>query len=140
MQKFQDKYRIETTRAKWWNYSNEGDYFITICTQNREHLFGFIQNGEMILNQYGKILSDCWYDLPNYYSNIVLGEFQIMTNHIHCIVGVDNSKIIISDYTKPICTNDTTDENPDKKIHGVFEFMRALKSFCPEGLMKLEIQ
>ncbi len=75
MQKFQGKYRIETTRAKWWNYSNEGDYFITICTQNREHLFGFIQNGEMILNQYGKILSDCWYDLPNYYSNIVLGEF-----------------------------------------------------------------
>ncbi len=52
-----------------------------------------------------------------------------MPNHIHCIVGVDNSKIIISDYTKPICTNDTTDENPDKKIHGVFEFMRALKSF-----------
>jgi putative transposase len=115
MQKFQGKYRIETARAKWWDYSNEGDYFITICTKNREHLFGYVQDDEMILNEYGKIVSDCWIDLPNHYHNIVLGEFQIMPNHIHCIVGVDNSKIINPD--------------SDKKIHGVFEFMRALKSF-----------
>ncbi len=115
MQKFQGKYRIETARAQWWDYSNEGDYFITICTKNREHLFGYVKDEAMILNEYGKIVSDCWFDLPNHYKNIVLDEFQIMPNHIHCIVGLDNSKII--------------DPDPDEKIHGVFEFMRALKSF-----------
>jgi putative transposase len=67
MQKFQGKYRIETARAKWWDYSNEGDYFITICTKNREHLFGYIQDDEIILNEYGEIVSDCWFDLPNHY-------------------------------------------------------------------------
>ena len=140
MQKFQGKYRIETTRAKWWNYSNEGYYFITICTKNRKHLFGYVKDEEMILNEYGQIVSDCWYDLPNHYRNIILDEFQVMPNHIHCIVGVDNSKIINSDIVetgfKPVCTipvctatNDATNANPEDKIHGVFEFMRALKSF-----------
>lgn len=143
MKKFQGKYRVETARAKWWDYNNEGSYFITICTKNREHIFGYIKDGEMILNEYGKIVSECWFDLPNHYSTIVLGAFQIMPNHIHCIVGVDNSKILISDCIvetgfKPVCTDENPifsneiSDNPDnleKKAHGVFEFMRALKSF-----------
>ena len=150
MQKFQGKYRVETARAKWWDYNNEGSYFITICTKNREHIFGYIKEGEMILNEYGKIVFECWFDLPNHYSNIVLGAFQIMPNHIHCIVGLDNSKISIPDCTvetglKPVCTdensvctdansvfsNEISDitDNPEKKSHGVSEFIRALKSF-----------
>jgi putative transposase len=43
-----------------------------------------------------------------------------MPNHIHCIVGVDNSKII---------NPDSDNVNPNDKIHGVFEFIRALKTF-----------
>jgi putative transposase len=143
MQKFQGKYRVETARAKWWDYNNEGSYFITICTKNREHLFGYIKDGDMILNEYGMIVFDCWFDLPNHYNNIVLGAFQIMPNHIHCIVSVDNSKISIPGCTvetglKPVCTDDNpiiskgisdNSGNLEKKVHGVFEFMRALKSF-----------
>lgn len=151
MTKFQGKYRIESTRANWWNYDNPGDYFITICTKNKDHLFGYIKDGEMILNEYGKIVLDCWLDLPNHYNNIVLGEFQIMPNHIHCIVGINNLKIMIPDSDhadcvetglKPVCTtndfhddiadnfaNNSMNENPIKKNHGVFEFIRALKSF-----------
>ena len=41
-QKFGGKYRIPSARAKWWNYTNDGVYFVTICTQNREHFFGEI--------------------------------------------------------------------------------------------------
>ncbi|WP_163409927.1 transposase [Flavobacterium ajazii] len=141
MVKFQAKYRIESARAKWWSYENPGDYFITICTKNKTHLFGQIKDGEMILNEYGQIVLDCWLDLPNHYNNIILGEFQIMPNHIHCIVGVNDSKIMIPDpdsvetglkpvCTEPVCTADNaTNGNPIKKNHGVFEFIRALKSF-----------
>ncbi|MEW5677166.1 transposase [Flavobacterium enshiense] len=152
MKKFKNKYRIDTARAKWWDYKNEGLYFITICTKNRKHLFGFVKDGEMILNEYGKIVLDCWQDLPNHYPNIVLDEFCIMPNHIHCIVGVDNS--VFSDYSdysnhsvysvetglKPVCTlpvctlpvctlSVCTLSAKEVKIHGVFEFIRALKSF-----------
>ncbi|WP_281239575.1 transposase [Flavobacterium praedii] len=150
MQKFKGKYRIDTARAKWWDYKNEGNYFITICTKNRAHLFGYVNDGEMKLNEYGKIVSDCWYDLPNHYSNIILDEFQIMPNHIHCIVGVDNSNSIFPVETgfKPVCTsndsandsaNDSTDisENKEKKIHGIFEFIRALKTFSSRRINEM---
>jgi putative transposase len=167
MQKFKNKYRINTSRAKWWDYKNEGDYFITICTKNREHLFGYVKDGEMILNEYGKIVSNCWYDLPNHYNNIILDEFQIMPNHIHCIVGVDNSDSVSSVETglKPVCTtNDnpvcTTNDDPvstmndnpvcatnddptnnlenkERKIHGVFEFIRALKTFSSRSINEM---
>ena len=66
MQKFQGKYRVETARAKWWDYSNEGDYFITICTKNREHLFGYVKDEEMILNEYGQIVQAYYIKETNY--------------------------------------------------------------------------
>jgi hypothetical protein len=42
--KFQNKYRILSARAEWWNYGWNAAYFITICTAHREHYFGEIIN------------------------------------------------------------------------------------------------
>jgi hypothetical protein len=50
MEKFRNKYRIASARAQWWDYGRNGLYFITICTANREHYFGKIVNGKMILS------------------------------------------------------------------------------------------
>lgn len=36
-EKYQNKYRIPSTRLQSWDYANEGAYFITICTHNRLH-------------------------------------------------------------------------------------------------------
>jgi putative transposase len=89
-----------------------------------------------------------------HYSNIILDEFQIMPNHIHCIVGVDNSNSIFPVETglKPVCTaidpandsaNDSANDpannlgNKEKKIHGIFEFMRALKTFSSRKINEL---
>ena len=47
--KFQDKYRIDSARA-WWHDYDGGAYFITICTENREHFFGEIEGGVMVLS------------------------------------------------------------------------------------------
>ena len=41
-QKFGGKYRIQSARAQWWDYANNGMYFVTICTQHRKHFFGDI--------------------------------------------------------------------------------------------------
>ena len=116
MDKYQGKYRIETARAKWWNYNNSGKYFITICTKNKSHLFGFVKNGEMILNDYGKIVEKCWFDLPNHYSNVVLDAFQIMPNHIHCIIeSIDliAPESNVETGLKPVCTAiDNSIDNP----------------------------
>ena len=73
-------------RLKGYDYSQEGLYFLTICTQNREHIFGTIENEEMLLNEYGNITRDYWNDIPTHYNNVELDEYIIMPNHLHGIV------------------------------------------------------
>jgi hypothetical protein len=51
MKKFKNKYRIEPARLKNWNYAQSAAYFVTICTANRKHFFGKIENKEMILSE-----------------------------------------------------------------------------------------
>lgn len=45
--KFRGKYRNGTARLQSWDYRSAAAYFITICTKDREHYFGEIQNGKM---------------------------------------------------------------------------------------------
>jgi hypothetical protein len=46
--KFQNKYRIPSARLRNWDYGFNAIYFVTICTQNRKHYFGKIENGVMV--------------------------------------------------------------------------------------------
>jgi len=45
----------KSIRLKDYDYSTPNDYFITICTKDRKCLLGDIIDGEMILNEIGKI-------------------------------------------------------------------------------------
>ncbi len=82
------KHHRRSIRLKGYDYSQSGGYFITICQQNRECLFGNIVEGEMSLNLWGNIVMECWYNLPSHYSNIELDEFIIMPNHLHGIMFI----------------------------------------------------
>ena len=48
---FKNKYRIESTRLKGWDYRNPGYYFVTICTKNRNHYFGAVENDDVTQRQ-----------------------------------------------------------------------------------------
>ncbi len=43
-------------RLKGYDYSHAGAYFITICTQNRACLFGEVMDGQMRLNEAGRMV------------------------------------------------------------------------------------
>ncbi|MFH0780203.1 MAG: transposase [Parcubacteria group bacterium] len=73
-------------RLKYFDYSQSGWYFITICVKDRKECFGEIKNGIMILNEYGKIAEKCWLDIIKHFPNVVLDVFIIMPNHIHGIL------------------------------------------------------
>ncbi|WP_445716046.1 transposase [Flavobacterium sp.] len=90
--KFQNKYRIPFARLQTWDYANNGAYFITICTQNREHFFGQIKNKEMRLSEIGKLAAQFWYEIPNHFPMVELGNFVVMPNHVHGILIIDNSQ------------------------------------------------
>ena len=75
-------------RLKNYNYSQDGYYFVTLCTKNQEEYFGEIKNDEMVLNDSGKITKNCWLDISNHFLNTLLDEFIIMPNHLHGIIIV----------------------------------------------------
>lgn len=88
-EKFQNKYRISSIRAQWWDYGWNGAYFITICTKDRKHYFGEIQNNKMILSEVGIIADLLWHQIPIHHKNVELGDFVVMPNHVHGILIID---------------------------------------------------
>jgi len=68
---------------------------LTICTKNRECLFGEIINGEMILSEYGKIVEKYWIEIPKYYQNVFIDEYIIMPNHVHGIIVIKQDEPIV---------------------------------------------
>jgi len=83
---FKNKYRVESTRLKNWDYSIPGWYFVTVCTNNHETMFGHIKNKKMFLNKIGCKVNECWNEIPNHFANVKLDVFQIMPDHFHGIV------------------------------------------------------
>ena len=80
------KHHRRSVRPQKWDYSSVGPYYVTILTKRMESIFGHIKNGNMILNDIGKIAHRYWYSLPEKYDMIDLDEFQIMPNHLHGVV------------------------------------------------------
>ncbi|MEI6048992.1 MAG: transposase [Bacteroidota bacterium] len=107
--KFKNKYRISSARLHSWDYSSNGAYFITICTQNREHFFGNIVNGEMQLNEIGKILEQQWIKTPELRPdmNLELDVFAIMPNHFHGIIIIGENQYNGTDAMHCVSTPDT---------------------------------
>ena len=75
-------------RLKGYDYSQAGLYFITICCQDRAHLFGNVENGEMILNAFGKIAWEEWLATEKIRDNCKIHESIVMPNHIHGIIEI----------------------------------------------------
>ena len=76
----------KSLRLKDYDYSKTGFYFVTIVTQDRECLFGEIFDGEIILNDAGKMIRDIWLQLPIHYNGVKLDLFQVMPSHLHGII------------------------------------------------------
>ncbi len=101
-------------RLQTYDYSQSGYYFVTICTKNRENLFGNITNCEMMLNKLGEIVDCVWNDLKNHNKNIAMDVHCMMPNHVHGILG------IVGNGSKPFLENTE---------HGIPEIIRQFKTF-----------
>jgi putative transposase len=98
IKKYQNKYRSETTRLKNHDYGSDDWYFVTICTNNREHDFGEIvqhvetqhvgmQNfASLQPTPIGEIAHQYWVAIPTHFPFVVLNEFVIMPNHVHGLI------------------------------------------------------
>ncbi len=86
MSLYRNKYRVESNRLQFWDYSATGSYFLTVCVENRMQILGGIENGKMILSNAGNVVSAYLLELPTYHKRVILDEWVIMPNHFHCII------------------------------------------------------
>ena len=91
--RFADKYKTKSSRLPNHNYSSPGLYFITICTLNHNNFFGKIIKSKMELSKMGMITKQCLLNIPKHFSNITLGEYVVMPNHIHLLLELTKSNV-----------------------------------------------
>lgn len=89
MKKYNNKYRIPSARATFWDYGLNAAYFVTICTKNRLCWFGNVVNEKMQLSAIGHIANSCWIEITNHFPFVELGAHIIMPNHVHGIVIIN---------------------------------------------------
>jgi len=81
-----NRYKIPSNRMPGRDYSGHGIYFITLCVEGRECIFGCIDKKKMMLNYYGQIAAEEWMKSQAMRREIELDVFVIMPNHVHGIV------------------------------------------------------
>jgi putative transposase len=86
------KHHRKSFRLKGYDYSQEGAYYVTIVTYQRNYLFGEIVNVEMVLNDFGKIADECWCAIPDHFPFVDLGVHVIMPNHVHGIIVITDDR------------------------------------------------
>jgi REP element-mobilizing transposase RayT len=88
-----NSFHRRSIRLPGYDYSQPGDYFITLVTHNRQNLFGDILGECTRLNPLGQLVRTCWLEIPHHYPNTELGEFIVMPNHFHAIITItDDSR------------------------------------------------
>ena len=130
-----EKYNIKSNRLQGYDYSSDGGYFITICTAKHIIEFGEIINGNMILNDAGKIVKQEILKTQEMRKNVFVGEYCIMPNHIHFILffGVagfypqlNNRLLQHADYKNKF----------GAQKNNLSSLLRGLKSACTSKIIK----
>ena len=90
-------YNRKTIRLKNYDYSQEGMYFVTICTNNREEILSKIDcidvgaglvSAHVKLTDIGRKIEKIYLNLEKEFNNIKLHEYVIMPNHVHGIIEI----------------------------------------------------
>ena len=73
-----------------YDYRQSGVYFVTVCTHQHVSLFGNITDGDIVLNELGKVVNSEWLHVAQARTNVLINNYVIMPNHLHGIVIIDN--------------------------------------------------
>ena len=86
----------KNTRLQGFDYSREGCYFITICTEDRKNLLSVIVGGDdlgapkkIVLKPYGEIAEKYILSIEKAYETVKVENYIIMPNHVHLLLLID---------------------------------------------------
>jgi REP element-mobilizing transposase RayT len=85
------RHHRRSIRLKGYDYTALGAYFVTICTQDRVHMFGEVVDGDMRLNPYGRVVDTYWSRVPRHFPHVTLDAWVVMPNHVHGIIVINDA-------------------------------------------------
>jgi REP element-mobilizing transposase RayT len=138
-----DIHHRKSIRLRAYDYSQPGAYFITICTHQRQPLFGDIVDDGMMLNAAGLMVEKCWREIPQHYPGIELGEQVVMPNHFHGIVHISDAHHVGAQFIAPHncdqCPIDQSAMNQGamNRAPTVGDIIRGFKARCTHGINKV---
>ncbi len=83
-----DLHQRRSLRLAGYDYARPGAYFLTLCVQGRECLFGQVVGDEMRLNDAGHMIETWWHKLPQKFPLCGAGTFVVMPNHLHGVIVI----------------------------------------------------
>jgi putative transposase len=116
----------KSTRLKGYDYSKAGAYYLTICSENKKHIFGKVirtdkRNAVTCLTDAGEVVRQTIEYQENNNKNITINKYVIMPNHIHMIVFI-RSNVSIG------CENGVTEKSkPTNAL--IPKFISSLKRY-----------
>jgi putative transposase len=117
-------------RLSNYDYSQPGMYFLTICTHERQSIFGAIDAGYEILNASGTFVESTWHALPHRFPNLKLDTFIVMPNHVHGIVFLESPQ----SSQKPVAASGAPTDRTS-----LAHVVRAFKSLSAIGVNKIRM-
>jgi putative transposase len=105
------------TRLPDFDYSNPGAYLVTICTHNRQNIFGSIRDNKVEQSQLGHVIEISWQNMPSFF-DITLDEYVVMPNHFHAILWI-NDRSITTKASQLIAIIQTFKSLATKRIHKI---------------------
>ncbi len=82
--------RRKNIRLPYYDYHTNGMYFITICTKKKQHVFGKISDGKIVLNPLGQYARKRLQAINNSYPDVQVIHAIVMPNHVHAIFSLEN--------------------------------------------------
>lgn len=126
-----DIHHRRSIRLPNYDYTCPGAYFVTVCVQNRECLFGDVVGGSVQLNEWGRMVHDEWLRTETLRSNVRLYAFVVMPNHFHAIVTID-------EFRRGTARRAPTTERFGRPVSGSLPtIMRAFKSAATKRINRL---
>ena len=78
-------------RLPTYNYSQNGAYFVTICTQERRRILSdIVGDGSPVPKPYGMIAENLIRQIPMKYPDVCIDAYVIMPDHIHLLLRIDS--------------------------------------------------
>ena len=81
-------HKRKSIRLRGYDYSQQGMYFVTVCTSDKKCNLGKIMNDDMKLNKYGHIVEKELLKSNIIRKEICINNYVIMPNHLHIIVSI----------------------------------------------------